>query len=65
LKTIGAGVMEIRIHAGSEYRVFYVATLRDAVHVLHAFVKKTQKTRQSDIKLAATRYRDLLMGARS
>jgi len=62
---VGPGAMEIRIHAGDEYRVFYLATLPDAVHVLHAFVKKTQKTRLADIKLAARRYRDLLMEAKS
>ena len=52
------------LHAGDEYRVFYVATFRDAIHVLHAFVKKTRKTRQADTKLAAKRYRDLFMGAK-
>ena len=53
-----AGVVEIRVHAGGEYRVFYVANFKDAVHVLHAFVKKTQKTRRADIELAAKRYRE-------
>jgi phage-related protein len=59
MKTAGRGVMEIRIHAGGEYRVFYLATVHDAVHVLHAFQKKTRQTRQSDIKLAAARYREV------
>jgi len=57
MKTAGRGVMEIRIHAGGEYRVFFIAA--DAVHVLHAFVKKTRATRQSDIKLAAIGYREV------
>jgi phage-related protein len=49
-------VKEIRIHALGEWRVIYVAKLRDAVHVLHAFQKKTRKTSQHDIDLARQRY---------
>lgn len=37
---VGSGVMEIRVHASSEYRVFYVARFEEAVYVLHCFVKK-------------------------
>jgi putative component of toxin-antitoxin plasmid stabilization module len=33
----GAGVMEIRLHGGIEFRVFYVARFEEAVYVLHAF----------------------------
>jgi phage-related protein len=38
---IGSGVKEIRIHEENEYRVIYVAKFESAIHVLHAFVKKT------------------------
>ncbi|MHB0983601.1 MAG: type II toxin-antitoxin system RelE/ParE family toxin, partial [Thiobacillus sp.] len=31
----------------------------DAVYVLHAFRKKTQKTRKEDIDLAARRYKQI------
>jgi Gp49-like protein DUF891 len=41
------------------YRVIYIATLADAVHVLHAFQKKSQKTAQRDLALAAARLRAL------
>ena len=58
INAAGAGVIEIRVHAGGEYRVFYVAKWKDAIHVLHAFVKKTQRTRRADIDLAAKRYRE-------
>jgi phage-related protein len=44
---VGAGVREIRIHVLGEWRV------------LHAFQKKTQKTRKEDIELARTRYRQI------
>ena len=60
LAIVGAGVKEIRIHAGSEYRVMYVAKFAEAVYVLHAFGKKTQQTSKTDIDLASRRYRDLV-----
>jgi len=59
LLAVGSGVYEIRIHALGEWRVIYVAKFDDAVYVLHAFHKKTQKTRREDIELAARRYRQL------
>jgi phage-related protein len=60
MPSIGTGVREIRIRdAGGAYRVIYIATLSDAVHVLHAFQKKSQKTTQRDFDLAAARLRQL------
>jgi phage-related protein len=55
MKSIGSGVNEIRIHFKGEWRIIYVAKLIDAVYVLHAFQKKTQKTNMSDIELAKKR----------
>ncbi len=54
---VGAGVYEIRVHILGEWRVIYVAKFAEVVYVLHAFQKKTQKTRQEDIELAARRYK--------
>jgi phage-related protein len=49
--------MEIRIkEASGQFRIIYVAKFADAVHVLHAFQKKTQKTSGKDIELARKRY---------
>ncbi len=63
MRTIGAGVREIRIRdAFGAYRVIYIATLADAIHVLHAFQKKTQKTTRFDLALAAARLRQLKRG---
>lgn len=59
LLAIGPGAYEIRIHALGEWRVVYVAKFDDAVYVLHAFHKKTRKTRREDIELASRRYRQL------
>ena len=56
MPTIGAGVREVRIRDGSgAYRVIYVAALSAAIHVLHAFQKKSQKAAQRDLALAAAR----------
>jgi phage-related protein len=58
--TVGAGAVEIRIKdAAGIYRVIYVAGFEEAVYVLHAFEKKTQKTRKADIALARARYKAL------
>ncbi|MEK7763492.1 MAG: type II toxin-antitoxin system RelE/ParE family toxin [Nitrospirota bacterium] len=59
LSEVGAGVREIRIHILGEWRVLYVAKFAEAVYVLHAFQKKTRKTRREDIELAHTRYRQI------
>jgi len=56
--SIGPGVREIRIRdASGAFRVIYLAKLEDRVLVLHAFQKKTQRTAQKDIDLAAARLR--------
>ena len=58
---IGQGVQEIRIRdAAGAFRVIYVARFADAVHVLHCFRKKTQRTAKADLDLGERRYRDLL-----
>jgi phage-related protein len=59
MPTAGAGVYEIRVHAGTEYRVFYIAKYAEGVYVLHAFEKRTRQTRQADIDLARKRLSDL------
>lgn len=55
---VGSGAREIRIRdeAGA-FRVIYVAKFADAIYVLHAFQKKTQKAAKTDLELAARRYR--------
>jgi phage-related protein len=60
MKTIGAGVRELRIRDRSgAFRVIYLATVADRIVVLHAFQKKTRRTAKSDIELAARRFREL------
>lgn len=60
MSVIGAGVKEVRLKDDSgAYRVIYVASFAEAVFVLHAFQKKSQKTPKRDIDLAVQRYKDL------
>ena len=54
--TIGPGAYELRVHVLGEWRVIYVAKFAEAIYVLHAFQKKTQKTQKTDIELARRRY---------
>jgi phage-related protein len=58
--SIGPGVEEIRVWVESgTYRVIYVARRPEAVYVLHAFQKKSQKTNRSDLELARKRLASL------
>jgi phage-related protein len=59
MQAVGPGVREIRIHALGEWRVIYVAKLKDVVYVLHAFQKRSRKTSQREIELARQRYRQI------
>ena len=59
MSSVGSGVKEIRIKTGGEFRILYVANIAPAIFVLHAFQKKTRKTRKSDIDLAKARFKQL------
>ncbi len=65
INAVGAGVREIRIRTGREHRVLYVAKFEEAVYVLHAFEKRTRKTRKSDLEVARERLRTLNMRRRN
>ncbi len=61
LATIGPGVREIRIRERSgAFRVIYLATLPDAVLIVGAFRKTSQKTPQEEIEKARSRLRAFL-----
>ena len=58
MRTVGEGVMEIRVNIDDAFRVFYVAKFAEAVYVLHAFQKKSTqgiKTPQRQIDLIRER----------
>lgn len=60
MPTVGLGVREIRIHELGEHRVLYVAKFAEAVYVLHAFAKKSQKTPKRNLEVAAGRFRSVV-----
>ena len=65
MRSIGSGVREIRVRdATGAFRVVYIATLADAVYVLHAFQKKSQTTSKRDLDLAIARFKDLMRSVR-
>jgi phage-related protein len=61
LPAIGPGVNEIRLRdSNGAFRIIYIAKLEEAVYVLHAFEKKSQKTAQTELTLAKSRLAELL-----
>ena len=61
MPSIGRGVHELRLKDRSgQYRVVYAFARRDAVHVLHAFKKRTQATPAKNLALAKTRLKEVL-----
>jgi phage-related protein len=59
MPTVGPGVEEIRVHANGAFRLLYIAKFREAVYVLYAFEKKTERTSPLDLAVARVRYRAL------
>lgn len=64
MESVGPGTREIRIRSWEggtvQHRVFYVAAFPEAVYVLHAFEKKSEKTSPHNLQVAAARYRRML-----
>ncbi len=48
MKAVGSGVYEIRINQDGQFRVIYISRHSEAIYILHAFQKKTQKTSKND-----------------
>jgi phage-related protein len=63
-KGLGSGVYElVEDHRGDTFRAVYTLRVGDAVHVLHAFQKKSKSgiaTPQPDVSLVATRLKAVL-----
>ena len=62
---VGPGVAELRVHTGTEHRVFYIAKLDEAVYVLHGFEKSTRQTPHAAIALARKRLAAVLQARAS
>lgn len=66
MAAIGPGACEIRVRVpAGAFRVFYVASLGDAVYVLHACQKKTARTARGDLGTAIQRYREAAADAQT
>ena len=59
MRSVAKSVREIRIQFQGQYRIIYIAKFTDAIYVLHAFEKKTQKTRQQDIEAAKRSFKEI------
>lgn len=60
MPSVGKSVHELRFKDSKGiFRVFYVVKKKDAVYVVHAFQKKTQKTPKKNIDLVKRRARGL------
>ena len=59
-KAVGDGLFELRAKAKEGIgRTFYCTQIGRRIVVLHAFVKKTQKTPPKELKLARSRLKEL------
>jgi phage-related protein len=61
MPSVAAGVWELRVKdASGAYRVFYFTRSTRGILVFHAFVKKSQATPLSEIKLGRRRLMEVL-----
>ena len=58
-KFLGNGLLELRIRGRQEVRVLYIYAIGKRIIVLHAFVKKTQKTPRKELKIARDRQKEI------
>ena len=58
-QSVGTGAIELIENGRPAYRTIYVAKFKEAIYVLHAFQKKSEKTAKSDIAIAKKRFKVL------
>lgn len=62
LSTIYKGLHELRLSGRSgEFRVFYLIRVSDAIYILHAHSKKTQKIEKKTIDLIQSRIKGICL----
>ncbi|OGE29983.1 hypothetical protein A3C59_02600 [Candidatus Daviesbacteria bacterium RIFCSPHIGHO2_02_FULL_36_13] len=57
-KLSGSSLWEIRILGGNNARILYVTLQENKILLLHAFIKKTNKTPSKEIRIALIRLRE-------
>jgi len=59
-KAMGQGLFELRLK-GKEgiARIFYCTIIGKRIHMLHSFVKKTQKTPKKELEIARKRMKEV------
>ena len=59
-KAMGDGLFELRLKGAEGIaRVFYCTVVGKRIYMLHAFVKKSQKTPKLDLAIATTRMKEV------
>ena len=59
-RAMGGGLFELRPRGrGGIGRAFYCFVVSQRVVILHAFVEKTQDTREQDLRIARTRMKEI------
>lgn len=59
LKSIGAGVIELKINGSPAFRCVYIAKFFDTIFVLHSFEKTTNGVDKQAMKTLEKRYKEL------
>jgi len=59
-RVIGGGLFELRVSGANIARTLYCYAKGNQIYLLHAFVKKTEKTPAAAIKLARQRLEDFV-----
>jgi phage-related protein len=59
-RAMGGGLFELRPRGRESIgRAFYCFVVSQRIVILHAFVKKTQDTREQDLRIARTRMKEI------
>lgn len=58
-KSLGSGLIELRVRGKREVRIFYVFAKGKDVYLLHGFIKKTQKTPKKELDIARDRQKEI------
>jgi phage-related protein len=58
-KSLGGGLIELRVRGKREVRIFYVYAKEKHMYLLHGFIKKTQQTPKKELDIARDRQKEI------